>query len=60
MVKARKIRALTIRFTEDDAATLEQLSEREDVSAATIVRKALREYAARILSDEPTRGKARK
>jgi hypothetical protein len=46
MVKAPKTHALTIRFSEEDAALLERLSEERDVSAAQIIREALRAYAA--------------
>ncbi len=48
MVKAPKVRGLTIRFSEDEAKFLEEQSELEDVSAATVVRKALREYIDRL------------
>ena len=47
MTKTPKAKALTIRFSEDDARILDMLSERDDVSAATVVRWAIREYAER-------------
>ncbi len=46
MVKEAKSRALTIRFSESDWAAMHEVSEREDLPVATIVRKAVREYTA--------------
>ena len=49
MVREPKTQALTVRFSEKDAEMLRKLSEQQDVSAAQIVRKALREYAKKHL-----------
>jgi predicted transcriptional regulator len=43
---ALKTKATTIRFTEEDRALLDALSEKEDRSAGAILRLALRAYAA--------------
>lgn len=49
-------RSLTVRFSAEDNALLEALSKTKDVPAATIVRWALREYAARHL-EKPKKSK---
>jgi predicted transcriptional regulator len=46
MAKEAKTRALTIRFSESDWRQMQALSDLEDVSAATVVRRALRAYVA--------------
>ena len=60
MVKAPKTRALSIRFSEEEAEHLDRLSDAEDVSAATIIRKAFREYVARNASEPKTMKKPKK
>jgi predicted transcriptional regulator len=57
MVRDIKSHALTIRFSEADAGILRELSEREDISAATVVRRALREYAQRLTAKPAKRAK---
>ncbi len=47
MAKALKTAALTIRFSEEEVDAMRTLAEAEDLSAAAIVRRALREYIER-------------
>ena len=56
MVRPPKVRALTIRFTQDEFDMLEAASEAEDVSVATIVRKAVTAYASQRPTPPPSKG----
>jgi predicted transcriptional regulator len=52
MVRQAKTHGITIRFTEEEHAALVALAEAEDVSAGTIVRRALREFLERRASEK--------
>lgn len=45
-------RAITIRFSEEERNALEVVAKNEDVSVATIVRRAVRREMERIKADE--------
>lgn len=59
MVRAPKVRALTIRFTQDEFDMLNAASEAEDVSVATIVRRAVTAYTSQRPTPAQSKGAKR-
>ena len=47
MVRSPKNNPIAVRFSDEDRAALEALSEEEDVSIGHVVRRAVREYLDR-------------